>query len=135
MAATIINYGSMSGLIDGQRLKAGGIDTPFSFTVGGQKHETTWSIANGASAIIYANSLGSFNTVAIECDYNTRIVVTDTGSNVLSLGIRGTGISGKYGLPFQLTLGTTLNASTTINSIVVHNASGSTAKVHAIVIK
>jgi hypothetical protein len=135
MTATILAYGSISALIDGQRLNVGSIDTPASFIVNGQKHEVTWSIANGANAVIYANSLGAFNTVAIECDFNTRIVLTDTASNVFNLGIRGTGKARQYGLPLPITLSTTINAATTINSIVVHNESGSTAKVHAIVIK
>lgn len=135
MAATIINYGSVTGLIDGREIRVGSIDTPNSFSVAGQRHEETLSIANAASGIIYANSLGAFNTCVIECDYNTRVVLTDTNGATMSLGIRGTGKAGEYGQPFQLTLGTTSDASNTINSIVVHNESGSTAKVHGIVIK
>lgn len=135
MTATLIMYGSMNGLLDGRRINAGTIDTPFSISVNGRRHEVTEEIANAANTTIYANSMGAFNTVAIECDYNTRAVLTDTESNVFSIGIRGTGKTSKYGLPLQLTLGNTINSATTINSIVVHNQSGSTAKVHAIVVK
>ena len=135
MTATIIGYGSLSALIDGQRVNVGSIDTPASFNIGGQKHEVTWSVANAANAAIYANSLGAFNTVAIECDFNTRVVLTDTESNVFSLGLRGTGKASQYGLPLFISLGTTVNSATSINSIVVHNESGSTAKIHAIVLK
>jgi len=137
MTATLILYGSVTGLVDGRRITAGSNETASSFLVKGLRHEETLSIANGASGIIYANSLGAFNTAVIESDFDTRVVLTDNAAvpNVFSLGLRGTGKATQYGLPLVLTLGTTLNASTTINSIVVHNVSGQTAKVHGIVLK
>lgn len=135
MTATMILYGSLNGLIDNRRLSAGTIDTPFSFTVKGLRHEETVSVAHAANAVIYDNSIGAFNTCAIECDYNTRVVLRDTGGNKFSIGLRGTGKAGKYGDPFKLTLGNTNTSVTTINSIQVYNQSGSTAKVHIVVVK
>jgi hypothetical protein len=135
MAATLLLYGSVSGLIDNRRLVVGTLNTPFSFSVKGQKDETTVSIANAANAAVYANALGQLNTIAIECDYNTRVVLTDTANSSFSLALRGTGKAGKYGHPLVLTKCNTINSATTINSVVVHNKSGSAAKVHFLGVK
>jgi hypothetical protein len=135
MSATLILYGSLSGRLDNRRVEAGSIDTPMSIVVKGTRDEATVSIANGASATLYANALGGLNTITIECNQNTRLVLTDTAINQFSLNVRGTGKKDKYGAPLQLTLGNTLNAATTINSIVAHNNSGSTCKVHFVGVK
>jgi len=135
MTATMIVYGSLSGLLDGQPVAAGSIDTPASFSVKGTRHEVTVSIANAANAALYANTLGQVNTIAIECNQNTRIAWKDTGGASWSQAIRGTGKKNQYGAPLILTKGNTTNSTVYINSIIAHNQSNSTGKVHAVLIK
>lgn len=135
MAETMLVYGSLTGLIDGQPVGAGSIDTPQSFTVKGTKHEVVANIANAASATLYANTLGKLNSISIECNQNTRIAWKDTGGGSWNTIIRGTGKKKQYGAPVTLTTGWTTNSNVYINSVVANNESGNTCKVHSIMIK
>ena len=137
MTTSVQHYSKVSTLIDGKTTGGGSIDTPNSFTIGGQKSDDVFSIANAANTAIYANALGAVKYIYLESDLNTRVVITDTSNASMSLGLRGSGTSNKYGIGMAIGLGTTLNAATTINAISVFNdvLANATAKVHAIILK
>jgi len=135
MSFIVSCYARFASILDGTPYQGGSIEKPTTLVVAGQKEDPTYTIANAANATVYSNSIGQFEFAFIESDMNTRVVLTDTESNVFSLGLRGTGVAGRYGVGLPLGQGTTLNSNTTINSIVVHNESGSSAQVRAFIVK
>src|SRR3972149_5318933 len=121
--------------VDGKSITRGSLEKPVSISVTGNKFAKTETIANAANATMYADELGDFSYMRIASDFNTRVVFTDTNSGTFNMQLRGTGRANEYGLPFQLGLDETVNSTTTINSVVAHNESGSTAKVDIVVVE
>jgi len=135
MSTTLQSYARFVCVLDSEELKAGSVETPFSFAVDGETFHKVASIANAANTTMYNDELSTFNFMYLVSDYDVRIVLTDSGANTFSLQLKGTGISGDYGLPLQLGLDETLNTATTLTTVVAFNTSGSTAKVMAFVVK
>jgi len=125
----------LAARIDGESVARGSLEKPISISVTGNRFAKTETIANGANTTMYADELGDFNYLRIVSDFNMRVVFTDTASATFNMQLLGTGRANEYGLPFELGLDETSNSSTTINSVVAHNESGSSAKVDILVIE
>jgi hypothetical protein len=135
MTVNLQIWQKLAGRIDGESVKRGSLEKPVSLSVTGNIFAKTETIANAANATMYADELGDFTYMRIASDFNTRLVFTDTNSGTFNMQLLGTGRANEYGLPFQLGLDETVNSTTTINSVVAHNASGSTAKVDIVVVE
>jgi len=84
------------------------------------------TIANAANAVVYADQLSTFTFMLVACDYNTRILVTDTNSASMSFTLRGTGVVNQYGIPWMLGEDLTTTGFR-VNAVQLFNTSGSTA--------
>lgn len=133
MAFSLQTYVRAAARIDNTVVEAGSLERPYNQSVTGLKYELTQSIANAANAVMFNAQLSAFQFLIIESDYPVRLKLTDTNSNTFSLWLAGTNTANRYGLP--LCLGNDNTTSTyTINAVQAFNTSGSTAKVHIIVI-
>jgi hypothetical protein len=135
MTFNIQVWQKLAGRVDGESVKRGSLEKPISISVTGNKFTKTETIANAANATMYADELGDFSYLRIVSDFNTRVVFTDTASATWNVQLLGTGRANEYGLPYQLGLDETSNSTTTINSVVAHNESGSTAKVDILIVE
>lgn len=135
MSNSLQSYSYFASLIDSNKLEEGSLETPISITLDGDPYKFGATIANAANTIMYADQLGTFNFLYIACDFDLRILITDNASASFSLGLRGTGISGRFGIALQLGLDETSNTNTTINAVQAFNTSGSTARCLIVVAK
>lgn len=119
--------------IDNTLVFAGSVERPVNFEITGLKYELVASIANAANAVIYNTHLTAFTYMIVESDENVQIALTDTNSAAFSIWLRGTGITNRYGVPFQLANDNT-TSTFVINTVQAFNTSGNTAKVHILVL-
>ena len=132
MSFNIQVYSRVDGLLGTEAINDGSLDRAVTLPVTGQVLQKTFTIANAASKTIYSTDFANFKFLRVVSDLNTRMVLTDTASNTFAVRLRGTGVADKYGVPFQLGSDVTASGQTLI-TMVVHNASGNTAKVKVLV--
>jgi hypothetical protein len=135
MSVNMLIWGRMAGIIDGEDLSEGSLSRSISLSVTGNVHQRVETIANGANAAVYSDELGDFSLFYAVSDFDVRLALTDTQSNAFSIPLKGTGESGKYGVPFMLGDDSTVNSAVSINSAVAYNLSGSTAKVKVVAVE
>lgn len=135
MSVTLQVFGHVGGLIDKEEVDVGSLHRPVSVSVTGNVHRKTVTIANGANTTLYSDELGNFVLFYAVSDRTTRVVLTDTAGNSFNLPLRGTNTTGKYGVPLILGDDSTVNSNISINSVVVFNESGSSAKVKLTIIE
>ena len=135
MAFPLQNWTRADVLIGNEPVSVGSIERPATINTTGNKYFLTETIANGANAVVYNSSLTAFTYLYIASDFDTRMKLTDTGSNTFSVTLRGTNTEEKYGIPFQLGADETVNTATTLNTIQIFNTSGNTAKVKILVVE
>lgn len=135
MSVTLNVWASAGARIDGRGFPLGDHSVPAAISVTGNVHERREAIANSANAVMYNDELGDFEFLWIESDMNTRVLLADTAGNSLSVPLRGTGTSGKMGLPLLLGGDNTADSNTSINTVTVFNESGSTARVRCVAVE
>jgi hypothetical protein len=130
MAVTLQSYNRAVVRVDGTTYAAGSLETPVSVTITNEiVFQRVYSIATGANATVYDDTLANFDFIWVSSDFNTRLLCTNVNSVALNFQLLGTGTSGSYGVPFILGLDLSTNSSVTINTLQVFNDSGSTANV------
>lgn len=135
MSTNLQVFTAFSTRLNGQDKKGGSTANPFNYALTGEVYEFIDAIANGANSVMYSNTLGSFDFLWLQSDYNTRVVITDTNSNTFSLHIRGTAVNNQYGIPLILAFDETDGGTAVINAIQVFNTSGNTAHTRLVIIK
>ena len=135
MAFNLQSYSRFAVRLFGEPVSAGSIEKPVSLSVTGNVHKKTATIANGANTAMYSAELTNFSFLYVASDYDVRLAMTDTDSSSFSVTISGTDVDNEYGIPFVLSSDETVDANTTVNSVVAHNSSGSTATVTLIAIE
>jgi hypothetical protein len=130
MAVTLQSYNRATVRVDGVTYSVGSLETPISITVTNEiVFQRVYSIATGANATVYDDTLSNFDFLWIASDFNSRLLCTNVNSVALNFQLLGTGTSGSYGVPFILGLDLSTNSSVTVNTFQVFNDSGSTANI------
>jgi len=135
MTVNLQVYSKASALVQGRVVGFGSLDVPASIEITGDKFEKTVPVANAANTVMYADELGGFNYLAIASDYDTRILLTDTGGDTFSLQIRGSGTSNEPGPPQEFFQDHTSDDTDRINAVRVFNESGNAAQVSLVVLE
>lgn len=117
----------VAALVNGVAENYPGNDRPVSVSIPNDEvYRKIITISNNANATIYADQLSTFMFMLVACDFNTRMLVTDTNSASMSFTLRGTATANQYGVPFML--GDDLTTSGfRVNAVQLFNTSGSTA--------
>lgn len=119
--------------IDNTIVSGGTTERAVNFEITGQKYELTDSISDNSNSVVYNSNLSEFKYLLLESDETVQIQITDTNSDTFSFWLRGTGVAGRYGVPFQLANDNT-TSTFVINTLQAFNTSGNTAKVHILVL-
>lgn len=128
MATNLQIFGRFSGRVDGEVRQGGTVERPINVAIAGIDYSHVFSVANSANTTIYSANLADFNFIWIASDYTVAMKITDTNSNTFRLALVGSGVTGRYGIPFMLGDDGTTGAFT-INTVQVFNTSGNTAKI------
>lgn len=127
-------YGRGAARISNRSIAAGSTEVPVSVAVTGNVYELEETIANAANAVIYNSSLTDFAYVFLASDFDVRLLMTDDAAASISVTLKGTGVSGKLGVPFQLGSSATTSGQKLI-TFQAFNTSGSSAKVKILAIE
>jgi len=128
MAFSAQVWTSVAALLNGVPEGYPGNNRPVSLTIDNDEvYRKIITITNATNAVIYADQLSTFTFMLVACDFNTRLLVTDTNSDTMSFTLRGTAVANQYGVPWMLGEDLTTTGFR-VNAIQLFNTSGSTAR-------
>lgn len=110
MAKTIQLTQYLSGLLDSGRVEIGSLSTPADVSLAsGLRYDKEFTVGIETTKKLFDASVefATFELIAVQCDLDLMLeMVTDDGNEVgeraFTIGLRGSGVAGKFGMLFFL---------------------------------